>query len=130
MIVTLTIPNAEQFCVTRFVDHVNSMIKDLYGSPRCVANILSDKWIRLERQELRENNGKQEYKTVSVYGFISRQDYFTKTMGEIVNGGIYKAAGFKVPAKHHRGNIYDNVTFPCATAYGIVDLPKGRKAKT
>ena len=130
MIVTLTIPNAEQFCVSRFVDHVNSVMKDLYGSPRCVSKLLSDKWIRIEKQELRENNGKQEYKTTSVYCFIARQGYNNKTMGEVVNGGLYKAASFKTAAKHHRGNIYDNVTFACAGLYGLEYLPAGRKAAT
>lgn len=120
---TITDP-AEQTCVDRFVAHVNDAIKDLYSKPRVVANVMSDKWIRIEKQEMRDGN----YKTGSVYCFIARQSFTNRTMGDVVTGGIYKASSFSTPAKHHRGNIYDNVTFPCAGPYGIAYLPVGRKA--
>lgn len=129
----------EQFCVNNFVEHVNNTILQYWTKakytipmPRVVANILSEKWIRLENQELRDNGkGGMEYRTTSVYGFIARQDYTTKVLGSVVAGGIYRAAGFKAPAKHARGNIFDATTYStCATAQGIVYLPEGRKAKT
>lgn len=128
MSLTIT-DNAEQTCVDRFVDHVNTVMQTVYGVPRVVANVLSDKWIRIERQDMRDDGkGGREYKTTSVYCFVARQSYSTKIMGDVVTGGIYKAAGFKAPAKHHRGNIYDNTTYGCARGYGIEYLSPGRKA--
>jgi KaiC/GvpD/RAD55 family RecA-like ATPase len=125
MSLTITDP-AEQTCVDRFVNHVNSVISELFGKPRVVANVMSDKWIKIEKQEMRDG----VYKTASVYCFIARQSFTNITMEDVVTGGIYKAKDWKAAAKHHRGNIYDNTTFGCAGKYGIEYLPPGRKAAT
>lgn len=116
---------AEIFSVELFVDHVNREIESYWkrcnytiSMPIVRAEILSDKWIRLNNKELRDG----VYKTTSVYCFIARQTYSTRGMGEIISGGIYKSAGFKVPAKHARGNIYDALTYSCANINGITYL--------
>ena len=46
----------------------------------------------------------------SVFGFVDK-----------TNGNVLKAAGWKAPAKHARGNIAD-VDYKCATPWGIVYL--------
>lgn len=47
-----------------------------------------------------------------VYGFVNRK-----------TGDIYKAAGWKAPAKHARGNIFaDDCGMSACTPYGIVYL--------
>lgn len=75
---------------------------------------ISDKWARIDRG--REGKG-------YAYAFIALQDYTTKTLGNIVRGGIYKPASFKVPAKHARGNVFsaDN-GFSCCGEYSVAYL--------
>jgi hypothetical protein len=115
----------EIFCVEEFIAHVNKSI-EMYWSrcqfthdmPIVRAEILSDKWIRLNNLEWRDG----EYKRTSVYCFVARQNYSTKMMGDIIAGGIYKAAGFKVPAKHARGNVFDMETYKCAGPHGVAYL--------
>jgi len=72
---------AEIFSVELFVDHVNREIESYWkrcnytiSMPIVRAEILSDKWIRLNNKELRDG----VYKTTSVYCFIARQTYSTR----------------------------------------------------
>ena len=43
----------------------------------------------------------------SVFCFIASEDGNTKTLGPIKRGDVLKAASYKTPAKHARGNIFD-----------------------
>ena len=82
------------------------------------ADYISDKWVRVVTIE--ERGGKPV--VGSVYAFIALVDYSTKALGNVNAGGIHKAAGFKVPAKHERGNVFADDFRKCLTAYGIVYL--------
>ncbi len=44
----------------------------------------------------------------SVYCFISKYDNETKALGKIKSGDLMKAASWRQPAKHARGNIIEN----------------------
>jgi hypothetical protein len=43
-----------------------------------------------------------------VYCFVALKDNSTKSVGRVKKGDVLKAASYKTPAKHARGNIYDD----------------------
>jgi len=44
----------------------------------------------------------------SSYAFVALMDFETKTLGKVNCGDILKPATWKAPAKHARGNIFDD----------------------
>lgn len=82
------------------------------------ADYISDKWARIVVME--ERNGKMD--PTSVYCFVCLQDGHTKTLGTLKAGDIHKAAGFKAPAKHARGSVFDPNFNNCLSAYGVAYL--------
>jgi len=82
------------------------------------ADFLSDKWVRVV--VLEERNG--ERKVSSVYAFIALVDNSTKALGNVKAGDIHKAATFKAPAKHARGNVFEADFRKALTPHGIVYL--------
>jgi hypothetical protein len=87
-------------------------------APKHRADFLSDKWCRVVTVE--ERNGKME--DSSVFAFICLQDGFTKALGTLKAGDIHKAASFKAPAKHARGNVLADDMEKSLTPWGIVYL--------
>lgn len=83
------------------------------------ADYLSDKWCRIVTVE---NWPNQAPRDSSVYGFVCLQDGFTKALGYLKAGDIHKAAGWKAPAKHARGNVLKDDFHKALTAHGIVYL--------
>lgn len=83
--------------VKNFIDKVNSEITTYYqqqlsnSEPKLVTASIGTKFIKLEQ------NG-------SVWGFISRFDGFHKGV-PVRKGDLLKAADWRTPAKHSRGNI-------------------------
>jgi hypothetical protein len=53
-------------------------------------------------------NMEGEGRPSSVFCFIAAQDNYTKALGHVKKGDVLKSASYKVPAKHARGNIYDD----------------------
>ena len=93
---------------------------EYHGEPYiCRAEYLSDKWVRIVRQEKR-NDGK--YYDASVFAFICIKDNVTKALGQVKVGDIHKPANFKTPAKHARANIFEEDFQKCLTPFGIVYL--------
>lgn len=45
----------------------------------------------------------------SAHSFVALQDFETKFLGKVRRGQIFKAATWKAPAKHARGNVFDNI---------------------
>lgn len=43
----------------------------------------------------------------SVFCFIAAEDSNTKSLGQVKMGDVLMAAGYKAPAKHARGNIFN-----------------------
>lgn len=88
-------------------------------SPTHRADFISDKWVRVVTIENWHN---AEPRDSSVYAFIALQDGHTKILGTIKAGDIHKPAGFKAPAKHARGNIFNDDFSKALTPLGIVYL--------
>ena len=82
------------------------------------ADFISEKWCRVVT--LDEQNGVR--KVTSVYCFVCLQDGQTRTLGVLYAGGIHKAASFKAPAKHARGNVFNDDFAKCLHEYGVVYL--------
>jgi len=82
--------------------------------PTHVVQYISEKWARIVTSEPGRNE--------SVYGFVCLYDGFTKALGTLKTGDIHKAATYKAPAKHARGNVFDENLKNCLTPYGIVYL--------
>lgn len=55
----------------------------------------------------------------SIYAFVAMSDFQTKELGQIKRGDIHKAATYKAPAKHARGNVAQDDFGNCLTCYGI-----------
>ena len=111
--------------IDRFVQTADSLTKDywarmnfIHPMPKHRANEISDKWVRVVIVE--ERNG--VWQDSSVYAFICLKDYATKTLGQLKTGEIHKAATFKAPAKHARGNVLLDGFEKCLTPWGIVYL--------
>lgn len=113
--------------INAFVKHVDELLANYWkannftfaDAPTHKAEYLSDKWCRINVIEHRDGNSRVR----SVYCFICLKDNDTKALGVVKEGDIHKAAGFKAPAKHGRGNVFDETTFAtCATPHGIVYL--------
>lgn len=81
--------------------------------PKHRADYISDKWVRV----VEERSGNS-----SVYAFICLKDGQTKALGMLKAGDIHKAATFKAPAKHARGNVFQDDFGKCMTPHGIVYL--------
>lgn len=82
------------------------------------ADFLSDKWVRVVTLEKRG----EEWKVASVFAFIALVENTTKALGTVKPGDIHKAATFKAPAKHARGNVFAPNFRECITPHGIVYL--------
>lgn len=87
--------------------------------PQHRADYISDKWVRVVTLDVPHEG---EPKVSSVYAFIVLQDGQTKTLGTLKAGDIHKPAGFKAPAKHARGNVFEADFRKALTANGIVYL--------
>jgi hypothetical protein len=59
------------------------------------------KWIAIDSKDTK---GPSE----SVFCFIAAQDGCNRGMGKWKRGDVMKPAGYNKPAKHARGNIFDN----------------------
>lgn len=58
-------------------------------------------------------------KAESIWAFIAVGDGHSKGMGHYKKGDIFKSASYKTPAKHARGNIFDDAKgMEHVTSYG------------
>jgi len=56
----------------------------------------------------------------SAYCFVAKGNFTTKGLGTVFNGDLLKPASWKVPAKHARGNLYDEASWDKAFGkYGM-----------
>ncbi len=97
--------------ITEFVKHLDEVQAKHYKDqnytfappPTHAAQYTSDKWCRIVRREFTSG----AYRDTSAVAFISLLDGYTRTMGTLIRGGVYKPASFRKPAKHARGNVMD-----------------------
>lgn len=60
-----------------------------------------------------------KYETMGVDGEYQKASYSVHCFVDTTNGDVLKAAGWKKPAKHARGNLNDDTKgLGCMTAYG------------
>jgi len=83
------------------------------------ADFISDKWVRVVSLDVPHEGPPV---VSSVYAVIALQDGHTKTLGAIKAGDIHKPAGFKAPAKHARGNVFEADFRKAIQPNGIVYL--------
>lgn len=103
--------------IDAFVLHVKRISDEAAGDSQFKsifeADYISDKWCRI----VKTYTGSQ-----SVYAFIALQNYSTKTLGMVNVGDIHRPASWKIPAKHARGNVFQEDFNNCAGPYGVVYL--------
>lgn len=87
--------------------------------PQHQSNCISYKWVRVVTLDV-PNEG--EPRVSSVYAFIALIDGNTKALGSFKAGDIFKPAGWKAPAKHARGNVFDDDFRKALTPNGVVYL--------
>jgi hypothetical protein len=113
--VLTTLINAK---VAKLVEHINEVIEanckvnGYVKDTKAEAVTISNKWIRIDRVD----SGR------SAYAFVARADGETKMLGKIKAGDIHMAASFKAPAKHARGNLFEEITWTCCGPYGVARL--------
>ena len=91
--------------VTAFVAKLQAFMDEHYHplqSPLIEATF-GKKYARI----IRDNGGNSR----SAYAFV-----------DLTNGGIFMAAGWSVPAKHARGNIFAENPLACCGPYGVAYL--------
>lgn len=79
----------------------------------------SDKWCKVFVYD-RYHDGTE--RKSSIYAFVAMCDNETKQLGKVAAGDIHKAATYKAPAKHARGNVFKDGWEASLTPYGIVYL--------
>jgi hypothetical protein len=80
--------------------------------PKHHVEFISPKWARVVQVDSQKK----------VYCFVCLQDGSTKALGTVNAGDIHKAASWKAPAKHARGNVFQEDFGNCLTLYGVVCL--------
>lgn len=112
--------------VNAFLAHVNQLTEKYWQdqeykfSPSPLRKaVFGDKWVKVYTYE-RSHDGTE--RQTCIYAFIVREDNQTKTLGNLVKGDIHKPASYKLPAKHARGNIFQDDFNNCAGPNGIVYL--------
>jgi len=83
------------------------------------ADYISPKWCRIVTVE---NWPDKPPRDSSVYAFVCLQDGYTKALGALKAGDVHKPAGWKAPAKHARGNVFNDNHREYLTSHGPVYL--------
>lgn len=66
----------------------------------------TSKYLAIDRQAYDRDTG-QKLRSGGVYCFVASVDSTTKGLGTVKRGDVLKPATYKAPAKHARGNIFD-----------------------
>ncbi len=95
-----------------FMAGVNRIMADAnLHCPRCVRlRSGQGKYLALDVVEFDRDDPEMEGegRPTSVFCFVAAENTQTKGLGTVSVGDVLKAAGYKKPAKHHRGNIFDD----------------------
>lgn len=111
----LTINSPE---VVQFVEKCQKMIDNEYqvrgyGNPPRLEVSSGEKFIKIVQWKIGTTG--QRF----VHTFIATMDSETKVLGKVLRGDILKPASFKAPAKHARGNLFDESSgMSNMTSYG------------
>lgn len=105
--------------IQEFVEHLNAVTSAYYQknyqnlNPPTFVPIVSNKWCKICRKDFGGVG-------MSAHSFIALSSFETKTLGKINEGDIHKAASWKLPAKHARGNVFKDNFGSCLTPEGYV----------
>jgi hypothetical protein len=106
--------------IETFVKQVNAMLETAFKTSRTKTFIevvyTSDKWAKLLSATTVDGITERGH---SAYGFICLKDFETKTLGVLKAGDIHKPASWQSPAKHARGNVFNDDCIRCAGPYGL-----------
>lgn len=97
------------------LEHVNKLMADHWADrkytharpPTVEVESIGDSYIKLNRMNNLLDGTKRSH---GVYCFIAHKAANTKAIGPVKEGDILKAATYKAPAKHARGNIYTDLS--------------------
>jgi hypothetical protein len=109
--------------VEKFVAHADKVVAQWYEKQGYKMPVptheaeYGPKWVKIYKIE---KWGDQPKRT-SIYAFIAADTIINKTLGTVKLGDIMKPASCTAPAKHARGNIFDE-TITCAGPHGIAYL--------
>ena len=130
VLITDNAPDFEQR-VQAFLDHANKISEQHWNShnyqklglyPLRKAEY-GPSWVKVYSYDRHyDNESKPTEHKQSIFAFICRQDGYTKTLGKLKKGDIHKAASYLAPAKHARGNIFQDNFNNCVGPYGIAYL--------
>lgn len=102
--------------VQKKIDDANLCCKDT----RAVIRNRGSKWIAIDRLEYNEEG---ERGSGSVMCFVlSEATSDTRAIGPATQGDVMKPAGWKAPAKHPRGNIFNESGAACMSWTGAAYL--------
>ncbi len=95
--------------ILAFIDAANAAYAR-YWSDNKITYAQCPKIVATDRQkfiylQVHEERG-GVYTPGTVYAFIVKEAHTTRTLGELKEGDILKAATWKAPAKHARGNVF------------------------
>jgi len=94
-----------------FIEGANKIIAkaELFHPTQIRIRNPNTKYIALDNVEYDYNDKEMKGNGVptSVFCFIASTEGTNKALGHFNEGDVFKPASYKVPAKHARGNIYD-----------------------
>ncbi len=100
-----------QKALDSFIAGVNKVKADskLFAPQVVKVRTSTAKYLALDDIEFHHEdlNMEGEGKARSIFCFIATEDSNTKALPNVKRGDVMKAATFKAPAKHARGNIFD-----------------------
>jgi hypothetical protein len=108
----------------RLISHIQSVVDShweesgyIHSMPPLISvESIGPSYARVQSQDRNKDGELTGYGT-HVYCFVSMKDSNTKGMGQVKEGQIFKAAGWKAPAKHARGSIWGDLSG--CTPYGM-----------
>ena len=92
-------------------------------------------WLNKERPNLKPYTWswkpKRYYRIIDsnqgAYCFIAKEDFENKTVGKVKAGDILMASTYTQPAKHARGNLFDQTSWESAFGpWGVKYILEGR----
>ena len=105
-----TAPTFEE-ALQLFIDGVNRIKAEakLFHPTKVELRSGQGKYLALDNIEFNHDdvNMEGEGRRTSVFAFIAAEDSTTKGLGVVKQGDVLKPASYKKPAKHARGNIFD-----------------------
>lgn len=108
---TFTTEQDFQTALQNFIDGVNQVKADAGLFHPTVVRLRSGKgkYLALDNVEFDHSDVKMvgEGRATSVFCFVAAEDSLTKGLGDVKQGDVMRPATYKKPAKHARGNIFD-----------------------